>query len=60
MEGQQSPPGNGGGGLAERYASAAAARLLVGDVEWQFGALQRGFWAGAMREVSGPRRELSS
>ena len=45
--------GGGGGEAGRRYAAAAAARLLVDDVAWQFDALSRGFWSGALQEVRG-------
>jgi hypothetical protein len=38
-------------GQPQRLVEAAAARLLVEDVAWQFGALELGFWSAASREV---------
>jgi len=33
---------------AQQYVEAAARRLLVQDVDWQFSALERGFWAAGV------------
>ena len=51
--GQLEPGRVAAAALAQRSVEASAARLLVGDVAWQFGAFERGFWeAGVVsREV---------
>ncbi|KAI8472625.1 MAG: hypothetical protein J3K34DRAFT_503345 [Monoraphidium minutum] len=54
---RRSNSGRGGGGrvgaCARRYVEAAARRLLLDDVAWQFGAMERGFWSAASREARG-------